>query len=92
MAAHILIKSKKDSHVVTPILKLSHWLHVLFRIQFKILVLNLKTYHGVVPSYLCQLITKHHVVRALCSNDMMHLKDPKIRAKKPLNVYLCGPT
>ena len=75
IAARILAESKRNSHI-TPILKHLHWLPVLFRIQFKILA-----YHGVAPGYLCELITKHHAVRALFSNDMMLLGESKIRGK-----------
>ena len=80
IAARILTKSKRDSHI-TPILKHLHWLPIHFRIRFKILVLTFQAYHGVAPDYLCELITKHHAVRALRSNDMMLLDEPKIRGK-----------
>ena len=53
----------------------------LFRIRFKILFLTLQTYHGVAPDYLCELVIKHHAVRALRCNDMMLLDEPKIRVK-----------
>ena len=78
--AYCYEKSKRDSHII-PILKHLHWLPVHFRIRFKILVLTFQAYHGVAPAYLCELITKHHVVRALRSSDMMLLDEPKIRGK-----------
>ena len=34
-------------------------------------------YHGVARYYLCE----HHAVKALCSNDMMHLHELKIKGK-----------
>ena len=44
-------------------------------------VQNVSGYHGVAPGYLCELINNHHAVRALCSNAIMLLDEPKIRSK-----------
>ena len=43
--------------------------------------------HGVVPDYLCELITKHYAARALHSNDIMLLAEPKTGDK----TYGLGP-
>ena len=58
-----------------------HCLIFLFRIRFKILVLTFQAYHEVALDYLCELITKHHAVRTLRSNDMMLFDESKISCK-----------
>ena len=37
---------------------------------------------SIAPDYLCELITKHHAVKALRSNDMMLLDEPKYGVKR----------
>ena len=56
-AARIIMKRRKFDHV-TPILKELHWLPVMYRVSFKMLVLTYKCIHGEAPSYLSDLITR----------------------------------
>lgn len=56
MAARLIFLTKKRDHI-TPILRDKlHWLPVDQRIQFKILLLTYKAFHGVAPSYMKDLI------------------------------------
>ena len=50
------------------------------RIIFKILILTYKTFHGVAPVYLCELITKHEhaTVRTRRTQDYFLLAIPPI--------------
>ena len=43
---------------------------------------SFQTYREVAPNYLCELITNYHAVRALRSNNMMLLHEPKIKGKR----------
>ena len=40
---------------ITPVLLQLHWLPVLFRLDFKILLLTFKAIHGLAPSYISDL-------------------------------------
>ena len=57
-AARMLTRSPRRNHI-TPVLKRLHWLRIRDRIILKILILTHKAFHGVVPTYLCELIIKH---------------------------------
>ena len=52
-----LRRSKTDS--ATSCLRDLHWLPVKQRIHYKILTLTYKSYHGIGPGYLQQMIVKH---------------------------------
>ena len=53
----VLRRSKTDS--ATACLRDLHWLPVKYRIHYKILMLTYKSYHGIGPGYLQQMIVKH---------------------------------
>ncbi|XP_058023921.1 uncharacterized protein LOC131190598, partial [Ahaetulla prasina] len=50
-AARVIVGATRCSHV-TPILRGLHWLPVVFRVRFKILVTTFKALHGLGPGYL----------------------------------------
>ena len=54
-AARLVTHTRKFDHI-TPVLKLLHWLPVLQRIQFKILLITYKALHGLAPKYLATLL------------------------------------
>jgi len=54
-AARLVARRKKYDHI-TPVLYDLHWLPVLHRIQFKILLLTYKILHGLAPRYLIDLL------------------------------------
>ena len=55
-AARIALDLCKFCHI-TPALRQLHWLPVVKRIQFKILLLTFKAIHGLSPPYINELIT-----------------------------------
>ena len=71
MAARLISPTKKRDHI-TPILLRDrlHWLLVDQRIQFKILLLTYKAFHGVAPSYLKDLITLYVPPRGLRAGNV----------------------
>jgi len=54
-AAKLITVNSKYDHV-TPILKRLHWLPILQRIEFKILLLTYKAIHGLAPEYIANLL------------------------------------
>ena len=78
-AARMLTRSPRRNHI-TPVLRRLHWLRISDRIIFKILILTHKTFHGVAPVYLCELITKHEhaTVRTRRAQDYFLLSIPPI--------------
>ena len=54
-AARLVTKTRKHEHI-TPILNSLHWLPVVNRIKFKILLLVFKIKHGFAPTYLSDLL------------------------------------
>ena len=54
-SAKLVTRSRKYDHI-SPILKDLHWLPVLHRIQFKVLLLTYKVIHGLAPLYLSELL------------------------------------
>ena len=54
--ARIALNLSKFCHI-TPALRQLHWLPVVKRIQFKILLLTFKAIHGLSPPYISELIT-----------------------------------
>ena len=57
-AARILSKTSKFTHI-TPVLKQLHWLPVVERIKFKILLLTWTIVHGFAPHYFDDLISEY---------------------------------
>ena len=53
-AARVVTKSFKFEHI-PPLLRDLHWLPILKRIQFKIVVLTFKIFYSDAPGYLCEL-------------------------------------
>ena len=71
MAAHLITLTKKRDHI-TPILRDQlHSLPVDQIIQFKILLLTYKAFHGVAPSYLKDLITLYVPYRSIAYGQVM---------------------
>ena len=79
-AARLITQAKKRDHI-TPILKHLHWLPVMYRIQFKILLLTYKSIHGLAPSYLTELIELNNRSRSLRPSLHVSLKVPRTRLK-----------
>lgn len=67
-AARLLTHTKRSAHI-TPILKDLHWLPVVHRIKFKVLLLTFKSLHGLAPPYLCNMLVPYTPTRSLRSSD-----------------------
>ena len=75
-AARIALDLSKFCHI-TPALRQLHWLPVVKRIQFKILLLTFKAIHGLSPQYISELITvKPKSTYGLRSNNSTLLLPP----------------
>lgn len=79
-AAHLLTRKKQHDHI-PPVLASLHWLPVIFRIQFKILLLDFKSLQGKTPDYSTELLHQHAPVRALRSTSQLLLDVPTSRLK-----------
>ena len=67
---------------ITAVLHELHWLPVVIRIQYKVLVTVFKAYHSGTPQYLADLIKKHSPVRKLRSSHNPNLlEEPNIPEK-----------
>ena len=62
MCARLVLRRRKTDSA-TSCLKDLHWLPVKQRIHYKILTLTYKSYHGIGPKYLQQMIVKHRTMR-----------------------------
>ena len=81
-AARLVCKLSFGTHI-TPTLQQLHWLPVLFRVRFKILLLTFKAIHGLAPKYLVDLIhVKSHSCYSLRSNGKLLLEYPGGRMQK----------
>ena len=72
MAARIISCINRHQHV-TPVLKKLHWLPVVHRVQFKVLLQVYKALHGLMPRCLAELIQPYRPGRALRSATDSHL-------------------
>ena len=63
MCARLMCNESKHYCHITPLLVDLHWLPVKFRIEFKILLIVLKIFKGLAPSYLSFLITPKPVCK-----------------------------
>ena len=74
-AARMITGTKKFDHI-TPVLKSLHWLPIVQRIKFKVLLLTFKALHGLAPVYLQDLITPYIPTRQLRSSGSNLLTVP----------------
>ena len=75
-AARIVTRSRKSEHI-TPVLRKLHWLPVIKRIDYKILLLTFKALRGLAPKYIQDLIKVSSKSRCLRSNTQNLLIVPK---------------
>ena len=92
-AARVLTRTKMREHI-TPVLASLHWLPVVFRIDFKILLLVYKAINGLAPLYLSEFLSKYVPNRPLRSATSGLLDFPKMSYKKYGKAAFCfyGPT
>ena len=80
ISARITERVRRTAHI-TPILHKLHWLPVIKRTRFKVLLLTYKALHGLAPAYFSELIQQHTSRRALRSQDQYLLQVPRTRTQ-----------
>jgi hypothetical protein len=80
-AARVVTRTRKSEHI-TPILIDLHWLPIVKRIEYKILLLTFKALHGMAPGYIQDLIKVSKKSRCLRSNTLKLLEVPKTNSVK----------
>jgi len=79
-AARILSRTRKYEHI-TPVLRSLHWLPVRFRIDFKVLLLVYKSFNGLGPQYIADMLTEYKPNRSLRSLGSYQLEIPRVHSK-----------
>ena len=66
----------------TPLLRELHWLLIVYRVDFKLLVFTYKAMHNDAPVYLCELVCPYQPTRTLRSanNNMIEVKRTRTKA------------
>lgn len=67
--------------ILTRARKYKHFRPYQVRADFKVILLTYKIVHGIVPSYLSDLVTIYASYRALCSQETGLLTVPKVRKR-----------
>jgi hypothetical protein len=80
-AARVVSLTRKYDHI-TPVLQGLHWLPVIQRINFKILLLTFKALHEMAPTYISSLLKVSNNSRSLRSNSKFLLTLPRTRSVK----------
>lgn len=80
-ASRILTKTKRREHI-TPVLKSLHWLSIIYRIEFKVLLIVLKTVNGLGPKYISRMLYDYQPTRALRSVGAGQLVVPRVKTKQ----------
>ncbi|XP_061442164.1 cytochrome c oxidase subunit NDUFA4 isoform X1 [Rhineura floridana] len=80
-AARLLTNSRRRDHI-TPVLFDLHWLPVVFRAQFKVLVLTFKSLHGSSPVYLTERLQRHQLCRPTRSATQGRLSIPPTKTAR----------
>ncbi len=80
-AARVVTRTRKYEHI-TPVLMDLHWLPVEQRIKYKILLLTYKSFNGMAPKYLSDLLQRHNPTAQLRSASKHLLVPPKVNPKR----------
>ena len=83
-AARLVTRKNSFTHI-TPVLHSLHWLPVVERINFKILLLTYQCMHRLAPTYLIELINDYNPPRSLRSTSKSLLTQPSVKT----NHYGC---
>src|SRR4029434_3271934 len=81
-AAWLLTRTKRREHI-SPVLAALHWLPVIFRIDFKVLLLVYKALNWLGPSYIANSLVKYLPSRTLRSSNAGLLEFP-IKSRKTI--------
>lgn len=80
IAARLIFRVPPSQHI-SPILQELHWLPITARIAYKINLLTYKSYNGLSPTYLSDLLQHYVPARTLRSSNQSLLQIPKISSK-----------
>ncbi|KAK2172308.1 hypothetical protein NP493_970g00008 [Ridgeia piscesae] len=80
-AARLIMRSPR-SDSAKPLLRELHWLPIVCRADFKLLVFTYKAMHNDAPVYLCELVCSYQPTRTLRSanNNMLEVKRTRTKA------------
>ena len=76
-----IVKLPPPPHSITSILKSLHWLPVVQRIKYKILLLTFRAVNGIAPPYLSELLVPYCPPRNLRSTELALLTVPQTHLK-----------
>ena len=79
-AARLITKTRKHDHITAVLINL-HWLPIKQLIEYKLLLLTFRSLHGLVASYLSDLLIRYEPTRALRSADANLLEVPRSRLR-----------
>ncbi len=79
-AARILTRTRTSEHI-TPVLRSLHWLHVTFKIDFKVLLLVYKSLN-IVSKYIADMLNEYKPNRPLRSLGSSQLEIPRTHTKQ----------
>ncbi|KAK2145109.1 hypothetical protein NP493_4026g00000 [Ridgeia piscesae] len=81
MAARSIMRSPR-SDSATPLQRELHWLPIVCRVDFKLLVFTYKAMHNDAPMYLCELVCPYQSTRTLrpANNNMLEVKRTRTKA------------
>ena len=74
--ARLIILTRRSTHI-TPVLKSLHWLPIIDRIAFNILILVFQSLQGNSPDYMTDIISRHLPSRSLRSSSALQLTVPR---------------
>ena len=77
-AAARLICGARKYDEASPLLFKLHWLPILFRVEFKVLLMTYKALHGEGPSYIVDLLIPYEPIPSLRSSDQNLLVEPRV--------------
>ena len=80
-AARILSRTRKYDQI-TPVLRSLHWLPVTYRIDFKVLLLVYKSFNGLGPQYIVDMLIEYRPKRTLRSLGSHQLEIPRVLSKQ----------
>ena len=78
-SAEMIIYQRKKFDHVTPLLKHLHWLPIIQRIKYKLLLLCFKTQHGLAPSCLKDCIIPYSPCRPLRTKHLLVAPPTKLK-------------
>ena len=76
-----LSRTRTYEHI-TPVLRSLHWLPVTFRIDFKVLLLVYKSFNGLGPQNIADMLTEYKPNRSLRSLGSRQLEIPRVHSKQ----------